>query len=140
MKKTRLALVLTLVLTLTAIFGFSILENTRAFEIYPLTQITALATPTTVDLRGYERMHVIGQLTAAATTTTVTVKYYKSATSAGAKTLVYTSSAITDNVGWFELEIVKDMDYPFITFTLTPSATLTTGVIGILYGKSSAPF
>lgn len=140
MKKTNVAIALALILTLATLFGFSILDNTKAFEIYPLAQITALATPTTVDLRTYERMHVVGQLTAAATTTTVTVKYYKSATSAGAKTLVYTGSAITDSVGWFELEIVKDINYPFVTITLTPSATLTVGVVGILYGKDYAPF
>lgn len=140
MKKTKLTLAMILVVTFATLFGFTILENTKAFEIYPLTSITALATPTTVDLRGYERMHVVGQLTAEATTTTVTVKYYKSATAEGAKTLAYTGSAVTDNVGWFELEIVKDIDYPFITVTLTPSATLTVGVVGILYGKDSAPF
>ncbi len=140
MKRTKLTLVMILVVTLTTLFGFTILDNTKAFEIYPLTSITALATPTTVDLRGYERMHVVGQLTASATTTTVIVKYYKSETAEGTKTLAYTGTAITDNVGWFELEIAKDINYPFITVTLTPSATLTVGVVGILYGKDSAPF
>ena len=138
--RTKVTLVLILVFTFALLFGFTIIQNTKAFEIYPMGTITALATPTTVDLRGYERMHVIGQLSASATTTTVTVKYYKSATAAGAKTLVYTGSAVTDETGWFELEIVKDMDYPFITFSLTPSATLTVGVVGVLYGSSSAPF
>lgn len=140
MKRTKLTLVMIIVVSFATLFGFTILENTKVFEIYPLTSITALATTTAVDLRGYERMHVVGQLTAEATTTTVTVKYYKSETAEGAKTLAYTGSAVTDNVGWFELEIVKDMDYPFITFTLTPSSTLTVGVVGILYGKDSAPF
>ncbi|GEM_PF-1935419 len=140
MKRTKLALVMIIVVTFATLLGFSVLENTKAFEIYPLAQITSLATPTTVDLRGYERMHVIGQLSASATTTTVTVKYYKSATADGTKTLAYTGTAITDDVGWFELEIVKDIGYPFITFSLTPSATLTIGVVGVLYGKESAPF
>jgi len=138
--RTKLALVLILVFTFALLFGFTIIQNTKAFEIYPMATITALATPTTVDLRGYERMHVIGQLSASATTTTVTVKYYKSTTAAGDKTLVYTGSAVTDATGWFELEIVKDMSYPFITFSLTPSATLTVGVVGVLYGSSAAPF
>mgnify|MGYP000879945379 CR=1 FL=1 len=140
MKKTMIVMMLLLVICISIVTAWTLIENTKLHMIYEPNEITALATATAIDMRGYEAIYVVGYISGDATTTTITPKYYKSATSSGALTLVYTGSPVTVNTGYFELEINKDMNYPFVTFTFTPSATSSIGVFGLLYGATSAPF
>jgi len=140
MKKWIVTLLI-VVAAVTALVAWSILDNTKAALFIEPKQITSEASSTAIDLRGYERLHVLVAITFDSTDTqTLKADIYKASSSDGTYTVSQTATFTGAMNGFLEFEVVKDMDNPYVKVALTPSATTVVSTIGVYYGSTHSPF
>jgi len=119
--------------------AWSVLDNTKTFLILEPQQITAAASSSAISLKGYERAHILIAVNASPAAT-LTAKIYESITAAGTYTYSQEASVTNITTGVLELEVVKNMDAPYIKLELTPTGTMTISAVGVYYEAANAPF
>lgn len=129
-------LIIALLFVAVVLFAFSILDNTKVTLIMKPQSISAIATGTTVDLRGYQRMHVIVAGSQLANQT-LKVNIYKGS---GIATSLVDEATLTTTEGVLEFEVIHDYSYPYIVVETIPSSVTTLSVVGVIYGKNERPF
>jgi len=127
----------------TLLVAWSILDNTKVALFLKPQQITSEASSSAIDLRGYERVHVLVATaydSAATVTDTLRVDVLEAPGAASTYTIAQTATFTGATSGFLEFEVVKSIDNPYIKVKLTPSATMIISVLGVYYGATHAPF
>jgi len=141
--KRRMMGLIAILIAVTLLVAWSILDNTKAALLVKPQQITSEASSSAIDLRGYERMHVLIATTfdsAATVTDTLRVDILEAPSAASTYTIAQTATFTGAMDGFLEFEVIKDMSNPYVKVKLTPSATMIISVMGVYYGATNAPF